>query len=357
MRFPALFALLGALTFAAPTIAAADAIVLKNGDRVTGTFMSADGKTMAIKTPYEGKVSVKWADVTQITATEPVFITTTSKKNVSGTVSKTGDTLVVQTAAGVVDVPLAQVSAVRSKAEETKYEKSLHPGLAHNWEGNVGLGFSLARGNSHSTDLTTSFSAHRKTPADRISLYESSVYTTATAANTVTASAILGGARCDINANKALFGFVSADYTHDGLQGLDLRQIYSGGLGWHAIDNPTTTLNLLAGANYTRETYSGTALSPGLSVQRNLAAATTGETFAHKFDKITSVDENFYFYPDLSQTGQYRFALNAAANTSVTGWLSWQVSVNDLYVSNPPIAGTESNDVILATSVVVTFKH
>jgi Protein of unknown function, DUF481 len=358
MRFSVFLAVLAALILALPAIAAADTLVLQNGDHMTGTFVSADGKTMAFKTPYEGQVNVRWANVKEITTAEPIFVTTASKKVVSGPVTKTNDTLVVHTAAGTVDVPLAQVQFARSPNEEAKYQKSLHPGFTHSWNGNVGLGFSLARGNGHSSNLTTSFNLQRKTLSDEIALAESSVYSTATAANTVTANAILGSARYDVNANSQLFGFVSAVYAHDGLQGLNLRQIYSGGLGWHAIANPNTTLNIAAGANYTREMYSGTALAPGISVERNLAAATTGEDFSHKFDKITSVDEHFYFYPDLSNdVGQYRFTLVANANTHVTGWLSWQVGLTDLYVSNPPLAGTEPNDVILSTSLAVTFSR
>lgn len=358
MKFSVAFAVLAALSLTASAVAAADTVVLRNGDRITGSFVSADAKTMAIKTPYEGQISVKWTDVKQITTTEPISVTNSSKRTVTGPISKTNDELIVHTSGGDVTVPIGQIVAVRSPAEEAMYEASLHPSLAHNWDGSFGLGFSLARGNSSATALTTSFNLRRKTLSDLVTMYESSVYSTATALNTVTANAILGGARYDRNVNDLLFWFTSADYTHDELQGLNLRQIYSGGLGWHAIANPNTTLNLLAGMNYTRETYTGsTTLAPGVSVQRNIAGVTAGEDFIHHFGKITSLTENFNFYPALSEPGQYRFTLNAAANTSVTGWLSWQVSVNDLYVSNPPLFGTKANDVILATSLVVSFRH
>jgi putative salt-induced outer membrane protein len=255
-------------------------------------------------------------------------------------------------------VPLAEVTAIRSQQEQDAYEASLHPPLSRNWAGGANVGFTLARGNSETTDLTTSFTATRKTLNDLIGLSESSVYTTATAANTVTADAILGGALYHRNINKKLFAFVSADYIHDELQGLDLRQIYSAGLGWNLINNPKTTLDVEAGLNYTRESYSGTAtLAPGLSVNRNLIAVTTGEDFTHSFSKVTSMDEHFFFYPDLSNTGQYRFTLIADANTKISSWLSWQVSLNDLYVSDPPIPGTKTNDVILSTGLGITFHH
>lgn len=355
MRLRGVIVVMAMLLFTA-TLVAADTITLQNGDHVTGTFVSADGKTMALKTTYAAQISVKWPDVAQITTAAPVYVTTTSRRSLSGTISKANDAIVVHTSSGNVVVPLAEVAAVRSQQEQDAYEASLRPNWAHNWNGSFGLGFSLARGNSQATNLTTSFQLQRKTLHDTVTLHEGSVYSTATAANTVTANAILGGARYDRNLNPKLFGFVSADYTHDELQGLDLQSIYSAGLGWHAISNPSTTLDVMAGGNYTRQSYSGVA-APGVSLKRNLAAITTGEDFSHKFGKITSLAESFQFYPDLNDAGQYQFTFATAANTSVTGWLSWQVSLNDLYVSNPPIAGTKPNDVILSTGLTVTFHH
>lgn len=349
---------LAALLLVVPCMAAADTVVLQNGDHVTGTFVSADGKTLAIKTPYAGQISLEWTDVTQISTTGPVYVTTTDKRTLNGTVSKMNDSLVVHTNAGDMTVPLAQVTAVRSQQEQDAYEASLHPPFSQNWAGGAALGLTLARGNSQTTNLTTSFTLSRKTLRDLIALSESSVYSTSTPANTVTADAIIGGALYHRNLTDNLFAFVSADFVHDQLQGLNLRQIYSAGLGWSLINRPDTTLDVEAGLNYTRESYSGTAtLSPGLSVKRNLIAATTGEDFTHQFSKVTSVDEHFFFYPDLSNPGQYRFTLSADANTKINGWLSWQISVNDLYASNPPIPGTKSNDVILSTGLAVTFHH
>ncbi|MGH9739489.1 MAG: DUF481 domain-containing protein [Candidatus Acidiferrales bacterium] len=359
MRLRAGFIMLAVLIFATAFAAAADTIVLQNGDHVTGTFVSADGKTLAIKTPYEGQISVKWSDVTQITTAAAVYVTTSSETTVNGTIAnKMGDTLVVHTSSGDVNVQLAQVTAVRSAGEEAKYQASLHPPFTRNWLGDAALGLTLARGNSDTTNLTTSFALTRKTLNDLIGLSESSVYSTSTPASTVTADAILGGALYHRDLVGKLFAFVSANFVHDQLQGLDLRQIYSAGLGWNLINTPKTTFDAEAGLNYTRESYSGTAtLSPGLSLNRNLIAVTTGEDFTHKFSRLTSMDEHFFFYPNLSDAGQYRFTLIADANTRLASWLSWQVSFNDLYVSNPPIPGTKANDVILSTGLGITFHH
>ena len=119
--------------------------------------------------------------------------------------------------------------------------------MLEDWKGGINIGFALARGNSDTTNLSTGFTADRKTLSDEIKLYSSSIYSTSGAtisggAGAVTANEILGGVSYSRNITKALFAFVSGDFTHDELQDLTLRQIYTGGLGWHVINNARTTL-------------------------------------------------------------------------------------------------------------------
>jgi putative salt-induced outer membrane protein len=351
-QFLAIFA--GALAVA--SVASADTVALKNGDRLTGTVEVSDGKDVTLKTDFAGEIKIQWSAVQELKTDKPIYVVTPDKKTISGTVSTDGSNLVIHTANNAtVQVPLAQVTVVRSFDVETAYEKSLHPSLIEGWKGGVNLGFAIARGNSETTNLTTGFNADRKTLTDEITLYESSLYTSNDLpGGGVIASSVLGGAKYDHNLNKRIFVFVSADYTHDALQDLNLRQIYSGGLGVHIINNPNTTLDFLAGANYTRENYGNGA---AVAVVRNLGGITLGENFMHKFGKSTTFTEVFYFYPDLSDTGQYRFSLDAASVTKINKWLGWQTSLTDRYVTDPPIAGTKSNDVIFSTGINVSFTH
>jgi hypothetical protein len=41
-------------------------------------------------------------------------------------------------------------------------------------------------------------------------------------------------------------------------------------------------------------------------------------------------------FPNLSDLGQYRFQFDATAATKLKTWLSWQITVSDRYLSNPP---------------------
>jgi putative salt-induced outer membrane protein len=358
----AIMVLTGSLSLAGT--ATADALVLKNGDHLTGTMGSADAKELTLKTDYAGEIKVQWSAVKDVTAARPLYVVTAEKKTVSGNITLEGTDLIIHTAAaGDVHVPLKEIANVRSADDQQAYEKSLHPSLIMQWKGAVNVGFALARGNSDTTNLNTGLTADRKTMSDEIKVYATSVYATNGAtsnggASGVTANAILGGARYDRNITARLFAFASGDFTHDTLQDLDIRSIYTGGLGWHAIDRPNTTLDVLGGVNYTHETYtSGSAAAAAARVTRNLPGLTAGEDLTHNFGTSVTFAEHFDFYPDLSDISQYRFALDAGLVTKIKKWLGWQTTISDRYVTNPPIPGTKANDVILSTGFNLAFDH
>jgi putative salt-induced outer membrane protein len=340
------------------SMARADTLVLKNGDRLTGTIEVSDGKDVTLKTDFAGEIKIHWSSLQDVKTDESIYVVMPDKSTLQGNLTTDGASLVVHPANGtVVRLPMTAVTIVRSSDQQTTYERTLHPALLENWTGGVNLGFAVARGNSETTNLNTGFNADRKTLSDEITLYESSLYSTNDLpGGGVTADSILGGAKYDRNFTNLVFGFVSGDFSHDELQDLNLRQIYSGGLGLHAINTPYTTLDFLAGGNYTRETYSG-GPPVNMQVDRNLAGFTLGENFMHKLGKSTTVNEVFYFYPDLSNTGQYRLSLDAASVTKINKWLGWQMSLSDRYVTDPPIAGTKANDVIFSTGINVSFIH
>jgi putative salt-induced outer membrane protein len=347
------------LAFAAA--AATDTVTLKNGDRLTGAIMDSDGKDITLKTDFAGEIKIHWASVASVATDKPLYVVTPAKTTVSGNVTSDGTNVVIHTAnAGDVTVPLSAITVIRSGDEETAYEKSLHPSWLEGWKGGANLGFAIARGNSETTNLSTGFTADRKTLHDETTGYFSSLYSTndKTGGGTI-ANSIVGGVKYDHNLTQRVFAFGSADFTHDELQGLNIRGIYSGGLGYHLISNPNTTLDLLGGINYTHESYSAGSVADGdnIAVTRNLVGITAGEAGMHKFGKSTTATEVFYIYPDLTNTGEYRFSFDAGSVTQIKKWFGWNVTFSDRYVSDPPIPGTKANDAILTTGVTFSFAH
>ena len=324
-----------------------DHIDLNNGDRVTAAVTRSDGKGVTVTSATLGEVTVPWSAIVRIVSDQTVFIVTPDKRTVSGAVTTEGSDLVIATAAGPVRVPLASTPVIRSEAEQAAFERSEHPGLFEGIAGAVGLGVTLARGNSEATNWSLGITLVRLSPRDRTALSYTSVY--ASDATGATANNMRGSARYDRNVSQHMFGFISADYEHDGLQQLDLRQVYTLGLGVHAMTGVPTRLDFLAGANYTLEAYSMTPAS-------NAVGATFGEDLTQRFGTNTVLTQQLIVYPDLQDIGEYRAAFDLRLATKLKSWLSWLTTVSDRYTSTPP-AGTKQNDFIFTTGLNITFTH
>jgi len=348
-----------------------DQITLKNGDKLTGTVVKGDGKTVVLHTDALGDVTIQFAAIQEIKTDKDLHIGLKGGKTAVGPVTTTDGKLEVATkTAGTVEAAKEDVTVIRNDAEQTAWEKSQHPGLMRGWTGGANVGFSVARGNSQSENLALAFNAVHASANDKLTLYATSINTTNNLATPSTVANLeTGGLRLDHNVNPKLFVFGAADFMANALQSLDLRAVYTGGFGLHAIQNDRTSLNVLGGVNYTHETYSNgpelpptppsttpTGIFTSYGVTNRYVALTLGEELNQKLGKSTVVTQNLYFYPDLQQTGEYRGVFNLGTVTKLSKWLGWQNQFGDIYVSNPPI-GAKKNDIILTTGLNLTFTH
>ena len=167
----------------------------------------------------------------------------------------------------------------------------------------------------------------------------------------VSANENRGGARFDHDfGSSRFFMFANSDFMTDALQDLNLRSVVGGGIGYHFIDRDNATLNLLGGANFTRENYA--------EVQRNLAAGQVGEELTLKLGKSTSLVQNLAFFPGLTKNerGDYRSSFSLGTITKISKWLGWQNNFSDVYVTNPP-AGKKQNELVFTSGLHVAFVH
>ena len=325
----------------------ADQVTMTNGDRLSGTIIKSDDTTLVLKTDYAGEVKLDWSAVQGIQSTQPLHLSLKNGQSLSGAVSSTDGHLRVATPSGTS--VQADRSEIASLSQEGAYEESLHPSLLQEWNGGVTTAFALTRGNSQTKNLALAFTAVRETLHDKLSLYTNSVYATNDAPGAVpstTANAIQAGARYDHDISKRIFAFVTADFQTDALQGLNLRSVPGAGLGVHVIKTASTTLDLLAGLNYTREDYT--------RFTRNFAAASFGEELTHKLHSSTLITQSFDLFPDLSDLGEYRGTFTLGTVTKISKWLGWQNAFGDIYVTNPPV-GKKKNDVLLTTGLNFSF--
>lgn len=131
------FAALILLLFTLPAFA--DQVVLKNGDRLTGSIKKSDGKVVVIKTDYAGEVTVKLEAIQSVTSSTELSVTLGGKTVKGDRVTVADEKVVVATKSGDVEAPKSTLTMVRSADEQAAFEKSLHPGLLEGWNGGLNL--------------------------------------------------------------------------------------------------------------------------------------------------------------------------------------------------------------------------
>jgi putative salt-induced outer membrane protein YdiY len=332
----------------------ADQVVLKNGDRLTGSIVNSDGKILTLKSEFAGEVKIQWGAIQEITSSQPLYITGKDGQVLVGNVKTSDGKFHVQTAnSGEVSVAKDVVQSVRSKEEQSSYEAQIeklrHPKLTDFWGSAIDMGMAIARGNTETFTFNLSGKAARTTEKDKISLNFLSLYSdnSVTGKSVTTGNLVEGGTRYDLNINEKWFGFGQLDLLHDQFQELNLRVVPGGGLGYHAIKSKTTTFDLAAGGSLDKEFFTN-------GLDRTSGEILLGEAFAHKFFKTTTLSESLQLFPNLTYRGQFRYVFNLGINTQLTKVLSWQIGFANLYLSNPP-PGVKTTDGILTTGLRFTF--
>jgi len=327
----------------------ADQVVLKNGDRVTGSIVKKDDKNLTIKADQVGVVVIPWDQIDSFTAEKPVNIVLKDGKALLGTLSAKGGQVEVTTSQTKVNVTPGDIAAIRNDDEEKAYQRLLNPGWGELWAGTGTVGFAGTAGNAKTLTFTTGINANRVTRTDKASLYFSFIKASALVNNVSadTAEAVRGGIGYGHNANSRLFFNVFNDYEYDRFQNLDLRFVIGGGAGYHAWKTDRGSLDLLAGIAYNHSSFS-------TPLVRNSAEFYWGDEYSLKLSSASSLIQSYRMFNDLTNRGDYRVNFDIGLNTKLLKWLTWNVSLNDRYLNNPA-PGRKTNDLFYTTGLGITF--
>lgn len=338
-----------------PSFAAADQISLKNGDRLSGQIVKTDGKTLTLKSDLAGTVTIPWDAVTGVNSNTALHVGLRDGQHAVGQVSTVNEkTLEIQTKdAGKITAVKEAVQYMRSEEEQaawqTEIDRYRNPRLVDLWTGFVDFGLASARGNASTSNVAVSAAADRATSRDKIEVRFTSLYASASreGKSLVTANAIRGGIRYNLNISPVAFGFGSTDLEFDEFQDLDLRFAPAGGVGFHVFKGERTTLDVLTGASLNREFFSN-------GLNRTSGEAMFSEELTHKANSIFSITQKLTMFPNLTSRGDYRAGLDMAAITKLAKWFSWQFAVSDRLLSNP-VFGRKRNDILFTSGFRLTF--
>ena len=338
----------------------ADVLTFKNGDVLTGTWERVQGGNLVFKSDSLGEITVAAGKIKSFVTTTPATALLPDESSIDGTLEFTASgkwRLVPSSPANAQ--PIEAFISVYPTKSFTTLEQSIHPKLYQNWKGAANLGYSLITGDTQARSLTSTVNATRSQPdvvglADkwRTTFFLTTLFSHAKSSSSpavVTSNTFSSGIRQDrlFDANDFVFAVAQYDYIQP--QGIKLRQTYGAGFGRDVIHKSNFTFSLLAGMTYVRTDFEAS----GVPFQ-NSAEPLIGEMITAKLTKFLNLQHDLNFYPNLTQTGEYRFDTSTTLAMPISKRFSFTVSYEDFYLSNPQ-PGSHQNNATFSTGIGVNF--
>jgi hypothetical protein len=332
-------------------VALADQIVFKNGDRITGSVVKKDGKTITVKADNFGVVTAPWDQVESITVAAPVTVVLQNGKTAQGTIATAGGKVEVTAKDQQLSAAPAEVVTIRNADEEKAYERLLNPSMVQLWTLNGSLGLAGTAGNAKTETFTLNFNAARVTSHDKTTVYFNTIDASAFAngVTSKTAEAVRGGWAYDHQLSGRFFFNTFNDYEFDRFQNLDLRFAIGGGAGYSAVKSDRARLDVLGGADYDHSHFD-------TPLTRSSAEAFWGDVYSYKLNSRAALTQSFRMFNTVSGGGAYRVNGDLGLTSKLTKWLTWNLSLSDRFLSDPA-PGRKTNDFLYTTGLGFTFAH
>ena len=230
------------LALLAPVAALADAVYMKNGDRISGKVLHMDEASIRLETPYAGEIKIEIAEVVSIETDAEVDVQLDDGTLGKARLSRVPDGGVTlhRKGAPAATVPLERVAYINPNAKES--------GVGVDWSGRVFLGVTDTGGNSETRDaygqaeLRATAKEWRWTTGGRAKYAEAS--------GTQTAGSWLVNTRYDWFFAEQQYLYGRASIQRDTFSGIDLRWTAGAGYGYKVFESERLNLELRAGLDY-----------------------------------------------------------------------------------------------------------
>jgi hypothetical protein len=358
-----------------------DVIVFNNGDQLTGKFVRAVSGNVVFHSDIAGDLTVGWDKVKEIRSANKFAViekgqplTKAARAQVPhGAISvenqqmhinpSTGEpkTLPVKDAAYVIDEPTFN-KEIRTQ-----------PGLLHGWSGEITGGASIVK----ATDNTTTFNGTAALvrtipevnwldPRNRTSIgfngsygkITSPAFTVGgvTTPSTFAKTAIYHAeAERDQYFSPRFYVLAQTAFDHNFSQGLDLQQIYGGGVGWTVLKTPKQMLDVKATVQYEKQSF----LTSGAGSNQDLIGSTFAANYGLKLPKDIVFTEQVSYIPAYNNSNAYSGNESSTLTLPVYKRLGLSVAAIDSYLNDPPASEppTKRNSFQFTTGVTYSLGH
>jgi hypothetical protein len=350
---------------------APDVIVFTNGDQLTGTMERGTGSSIVFKSDAVGEVTVSMDKIKELRSNGSFVvlkkgekITRTSKQ--PGTITYADNAVTLTNSSSSVEtIPTKELTYI---IDQKTYNQEVvsNPGFLTGWKGTITGGATIVRSTQDSTNLNAGVALIRAIPTvpylparTRTTFNLLETYgklteptipqtTPPTPTSVAKTSIFHTDAEHDRYLSSRLYALVGTSFDHNFSQGLNLQQIYGGGIGYTAIMDPKQELDLKADVHYERQNFQPPTVSNNL----------IGSTFTELYHRNLPAKIVF------TESGSYIAAWNALSDYSAIGAAGLQlpvykrfglnINVLDNFL-NDPAAGYNKNSFQFVTGVTYTL--
>ena len=357
----------------AATKPAPDVIVFTNGDQLTGTLERAAGDSFVFKSDVVGEVTVSADKIKELHANGK-FVALKKNEKITRTSKQPGPVTYSDNAISVADtrsgapevIPVKNLADLIDEASYTA-EVTSNPGIWYGWHGSVSGGIttieSTQTGQSYNAAVnlvrlipTADFLPPRtRSTVNVLETYgkitQPSIPQTVppTLASVTKTSIFHADAEHDKYFTPKFFGLVEVSFDHNYSQGLNLQQIYGGGLGWTFIKTPVQEFDVKADVHYERQNFQPPTAST------NLVGSSFTELYHRNLPAKMIFTESGTFIPAWNNSNAYSAIFAAGLQLPTYKRLSLNVNLLDNYLNNPAV-GFKNNSLQFVTGVLYTLK-
>lgn len=340
--------ILAAGALAQPPAPAPDSIIFTNGDKLTGHFVSATSSSLKFKSDALGDITVEWSKVQELHTSAPVAVIRKGvklAKHLAPSSIPQGQLTVQNQQAQLTaappqppqSIPLAETNVIVDQPAFAK-ATTRKSGVFEDWAGGLTLGATLVNATQENRTFTGAINLVRTEPAEtwlnphnRTSLDFAAAYGDISQPHTPTikTSIFHGDLERDEYFVDSIFAFGRGDFDHNYSQGLDLQQIYSGGIGWTAIQLANQTLDLKGGMSYVRQQFH---TGPDESLVGSLIA----EHYNRGFKRGLFLDQHLVLTPAWNNLSAYSALFSTQLAVPLFRRISASTGIIDTFLNNPP---------------------
>lgn len=216
------------------------------------------------------------------------------------------------------------------------------------WSGDISVGFSLARGNTDTTNFSLSFSAEGEI-SKKIEWFNTGIFLLGRVDGKTEAESLGLGSQVNWQYSERFFTYFELQGIRDRFKNYKYRIMPSVGIGFKILAEEKVTLSAKTGIAEVFTEYLDTGLSDSYT------GITIGNHFVWKLSETAELSQQLTLNSDISELDNYfaRFEVNLAATISA-GW-AVKLTFIDSFDNNPVGEGIKKNDIVFLAGLSKKF--